>query len=92
MISSNDVYINELKKQYATVRPLCIDCKKNGKEAKTRDPSNMATNKAKRRKLNNTLSLCLCTMVLIIVFITVNVFAVLFCVKLLVLYFLVYMD
>ncbi len=41
-------YMKELKEQFATVRPLCIDCRSAGKEAKTRAPNNVT----KRRKVN----------------------------------------
>ena len=47
----DDPYIKELKQQFATVRPLCRQCRNAGKEAKTRAPNNMAPC-AKRIKLN----------------------------------------
>ena len=45
----DDTFMKELKQQFATVRPLCRECRKQG-EAKTRAPNNVTAHCPKRRK------------------------------------------
>ena len=48
----DDTNMKELKQQFATLCPLCQECRKKGKEAKTRAPNNVASHCPKRRKID----------------------------------------